>query len=160
LVGDDFEQIKALGTCCWLNFTIETDRDDVRRALTPRCPSISQRWSTLAAAKALGIQVEITVSPCLPYSNVEDFASQLAAVGDRVVVDSFVSGDGGGGKRTARTTTGQIYQEQLWGDWRAEDAALALCEALQARIGARAGWSQSGFLAVTKPITSDNTIAE
>ena len=43
LVADDFDRIVALGSRCWLNFTVETDRDDVRRALTPRCPSIAKR---------------------------------------------------------------------------------------------------------------------
>lgn len=155
LVADDFERIKALGVRCWLNFTLETDREDVRRALTPRCPSISQRWATIAAARAQGIQVQITVSPCLPYSSVEEFASQLVAQGDRVVVDSFVSGDGDGGRRTARTSTGRLYQEHAWGNWRAEDAALALYAEIEARIGEHAGWSQAGFLKLAKEVTEN-----
>ncbi len=154
LVADDFERIAALGKRCWLNFTVETDRDDVRRALTPRCPSITQRWATLAAARACGIQVETTVSPCLPYSNVDTFASMLVAHSDRVIVDTFVSGDGEGGRRTARTATSQTYQQQEWGDWRAQDAALALYAELKARIGDRAGWSQAGFLALAQTVTN------
>jgi DNA repair photolyase len=153
LVADDFARIKALGSHCWLNFTIETDRDEVRRALTPRCPSIAQRWATVAAARALGIQVQITVSPCLPYSSVGEFAAKLAAHCDYVIVDSYVSGDGNAGRRTARTTTANVYDEQEWGDWRSEEAALALYEALKGRIGEHAGWSQAGFSAVTKGIT-------
>lgn len=150
LVVDDFARLKALGSRVWLSFTLETDRDDVRRALTPRCPSITQRWATLAAAKEAGIQTQITVSPSLPYSDVEQFATKLVEHGDRVVVDSYVSGDGGGGKRTARTTTVKTYQEQGWGDWRAEDAARALYFELEKRIGSQAGWSQEGFMQVAK----------
>jgi DNA repair photolyase len=153
LVVDDFARLHALGTRCWLNFTVETDRDEVRRALTPRCPSVAQRWATLAAAKAHGIQVQTTVSPCLPYSNVQDFASLLVAHSDRVIVDTYVTGDGDGGRRTARTATGKTYQEQAWGDWRAQEAAQALHAELVARIGTRAGWSQAGFIALAQTVT-------
>jgi DNA repair photolyase len=152
LVADDFDRLRALDSRCWLNFTLETDRDEVRRALTPRCPSIAQRWATVAAARKAGLQVQITVSPCLPFSDVERFADTLAAHADRVVVDSYVSGDGDGGRRTARTSTAMTYAANDWGDWRAEESARALYAALAVRIGMRAGWSQAGFLAVTQGV--------
>jgi DNA repair photolyase len=141
LVADDFE---------YINFTIETDRDDVRCALTPRCPSIAQRWATLKAARAQGIQVQTTVSPCLPYSNVEEFASLLVAHSDRVIVDTYVTGDGDGGRRTARTQTSETYEQQAWGEWRSQEAAQALYTELVLRIGPKAGWSQEGFVALAK----------
>jgi hypothetical protein len=99
--------------------------------------------------------VQITVSPCLPYSDVNDFASRLVAHADRVVVDSYVSGAGGSGSRTARTDTGKRYHENGWGDWRAEDAARALYTELERRIGACAGWSQEGFRTLAKVITEN-----
>lgn len=153
LVADDFARIRALGARCWLNFTLETDLEDVRRVLTPRCPSIAQRWATLERARDQGIQVQITVSPCLPFSSVDEFATQLVAHGDRVIVDTFVSGDGKGGRRTGRTSTVAAYAAHEWGDWRAEDDARALYAELTARIGDRAGWSQAGFLALTNSVS-------
>jgi DNA repair photolyase len=150
LVAEDFDQLGALGERCWLSFTLETDRDEVRRALTPRCPAIPQRWQTLKRACAAGLNVQIAVSPCLPYSDVERFGTQLIEHGRRVVVDSYISGDGQGGKRTAATATGDIYTEQGWGDWRAEEAARSLYDWLAGQIGERAGWSQSGFTALTQ----------
>jgi DNA repair photolyase len=149
-VREDFDRIAALGDRAWLSMTVETDRDDVRKVLTPRCPSLAQRWATLAAAKAAGLQVQIAVSPSLPYTDVDRFADQLAAHADRVIVDTYVSGDGNKGRRTARTSTGDRYAEAGLGDWRAEDSALALYAAVQARMGDRAGWSQAGFLALPK----------
>ena len=160
LVADDFARLQALGSRCWLNFTVETDRDEVRRVLTPRCASIVKRWETLEAAQTQGIQVQITVSPCLPYSSVETFASLLVAHSNRVIVDTYVSGDGDGGRRTARTSTKQAYQEHGWGDWRAEEAAQALYAELVARIGSRAGWSQAGFAALARAITDDKQRGE
>jgi DNA repair photolyase len=148
LVADDFALLRRLGAQCWLNMTIETDLDEVRRALTPRCPSIPQRLATLAQALDAGLNVQITVSPCLPYSDVATFGEQLLAHSQRVIVDSYVSGDGQGGSRTAATQTSQVYDEQHWGDWRSESAARQLYLWLHERIGRCAGWSQTGFTAL------------
>lgn len=145
LVEDDFARLRELGPRCWLSMTVETDRDDVRQALTPRCPALAQRWRTVEAAKQAGLQVQIAVSPCLPYSDPETFGERLAALADRVVVDSYVSGDGQGGLRTAATATPATYATQAWGDWRVEADARALYAWLVERIGVRAGWSQAGF---------------
>lgn len=153
LVADDFARLARLGTRCWLSFTVETDRDEVRRALTPRCPAIAQRLETIATARAHGLNVQIAVSPCLPYSDVETFGAQLVELAGRVVVDTYTSGDGQAGIRTARTGVAGRYAAQGWGDWRSEEAAQALYAWLAARIGARAGWSQAGFSALARSVT-------
>ncbi|MCB0129582.1 MAG: radical SAM protein [Caldilineaceae bacterium] len=149
LVVDDLDRLLHLGDRAWLNFTLETDLDDVRRALTPRCPSVTQRLAALRQARAAGVNVQITVSPCLPYSNVETFGALLLAHADRVVVDTYRSGDGQQGKRTARTAIPQTYQDLGWGDWQAEASARELYRWLNERIGPAAGWSQVGFAALT-----------
>ncbi len=154
LVAQDFARLAKLGKRVWLNFTLETDLDDVRHTLTPRCPSIGQRLDTLELARAAGLQVQITVSPCLPYSSVEQFARRLTALGQRVVVDTYTSGDGQAGKRTARTATPDAYRAAGWGDWRAEDAARALYDRLAAELGDAAGWSQAGFAAPALAVTA------
>ncbi len=147
-VADDLDRIAQLGDRCWLNFTVETDLDEVRRAVTPRCPSIERRLALLCRALGQGVNVQITVSPCLPYSDVETFGRLLLEQSRRVVVDTYSSGDGQSGRRTAATAIPDLYQSQGWGDWRAEDAARALHAWLHARIGDRAGWSQAGFAAL------------
>lgn len=150
LVRDDFDRLHALGERCWLSITLETDLDDVRRAVTERCPSIAQRLETIAAARAHGLQVQITVSPCLPYSSVETFGSLLLEQGHRVVVDSFTSGDGQGGRRTAATDIPALYAQQTWGDWRTEERAHALYQWLHQRGGSQIGWSQDGFVSLAR----------
>jgi DNA repair photolyase len=157
LVASDFDLLQALGDRCWLSFTLETDRDNVRRQITPRCPAIAQRLQTLREALAAKLNVQVTVSPCLPYSCVESFGACLIQHAQRVVVDSYVSGDGGGGKRTAKTSIPETYQEQRWGDWRSEAAAQALYEWLRMQIGDRAGWSQEGFTALARQVTESKT---
>lgn len=153
LAAQDFGLMQRLGEACLLNVTVETDREDVRRRVTPLCPSVSQRLELLAAARRAGVPVQATVSPCLPYSDVETFGGLLLDACDRVVVDSFVSGDGGGGKRTRCTQIPALYADAGWGDWQAEEAALALYDWLRQRIGPRAGWSQDGFTRQARQVT-------
>lgn len=150
LVVDDLERLRRLGDRCWLSITLETDRDEVRRALTPRCPAIPQRFDLLKRACDAGLNVQIAVSPCLPYTNVADFGQRLLDHAQRVIVDTYVSGDGLGGRRTAATDVGALYEAQGWGDWRAETEAQALFDWLYAQRGDRIGWSQAGFVALTQ----------
>jgi len=155
LASRDFDIMADLGQRLLLNFTIETDREDVRRNLTPHCPSIQQRLNTVSQARERGIATQVTVSPCLPYSSVEAFGEQLLEVSDRVVVDSYVAGDGGGGKRTARTAIPGLYARSGWEDWRSQEAALALYDWLCKRIGNRAGWSKEGFTRQARKVTGE-----
>ena len=97
--------------------------------------------------------MQITVSPCLPYSDVETFGTLLLALGQRVILDTFASGDGARGRRTAETAIPALYDQRGWGDWRAEDAARELHAWLRARLGIIAGWSQAGFSALPLRVT-------
>lgn len=152
LVRDDFELLRGLGERVWLSFTLETDRDDVRRAVTPLCPSIAQRVELLAEARLAGLNVQVTVSPCLPFSSVEQFGRLLLTLGDRIVIDTFVSGDGGGGKRTLRTDTPDLFAtygwDDEWDDWQSEAQARSLFEWQMAHGDRPVGWSQHGFNAL------------
>lgn len=149
-VADDFARLRTLGKRCWLNVTLETDLDAVRQAVTPQCPSVARRLETLQQALTSGLQVQVVVSPCLPYSTVETFGALLLAHSQRVIVDTYTSGDGTQGKRTAKTAIPARYHDLGWGDWRSEEAALALYEWLHQQIGARVGWSQAGFTVLAK----------
>lgn len=154
LVQEDYHLLAQLGERCWLNFTLETDQEEVRKAVTPRCPPIPARLAALQQARALGLNVQITVSPCLPYSSVETFGKLLLEHGQRVVVDTFSTGDGMRGSRTAATEIPALYREQQWGDWRSGQSPRALYEWLRERIGERAGWSQEGFASLPLSITN------
>lgn len=128
----------------WLSMTVETDDDDVRRALTPTCPSIGRRVAAMREARAIGVKVQAAVSPTLPHST-ERFAELLEGAADRVIVDTFF-GDGANGKRTRHRPLPARFSELGWGDWRDIAAAEQLYELLRERMGPeRVGWSQQGF---------------
>lgn len=158
LVERDFDLIASMGERCCLNFTLETDRDDVRRLLTPRCPSIERRIRTLQRARETKLNVQVTVSPCLPYSDVETFGTLLLELASHVIVDSFVTGDGSGGKRTAGSPLPSEFDKSGLGDWRSVEAARALYEWLETRIGERAGWSADGFTRLARNLTSGDCL--
>lgn len=149
LVESDFQLLAALGPRLWLSLTIETDRDDVRRALTPTCPAIERRLETAARARAAGIQMQIAVSPCMPYSDPVAFGDRLRSLAQRVVVDTWTSGDGRAGRRTAASDLPARYAALGFGDWRNEADAHALHDYLQPFLGENLGWSQAGFTALT-----------
>ena len=155
LVERDFDLLAALGDRCWLSITFETDREDVRQALTPHCPSIARRLATIRAARAAGLNVQVAVSPCLPYSGLDAFGGLLLELGQRVVVDSYASGDGQGGTRTARTSIPDEYVRLGWGDWQAEEAARSLHIWLSKRMGERVGWSRAGFTHLARRVTTE-----
>ena len=67
LVERDLDLLAEL-PFAWLSMTVETDDDEVRRALTPTCPSIERRFAAMRRARALGIAVQAAVSPVLPHS--------------------------------------------------------------------------------------------
>lgn len=155
LVERDFDLLAALGDRCWLSMTLETDREDVRQALTPHCPSIARRLATIRAARVAGLNVQVAVSPSLPYTTADNFGGLLLELGQRVVVDSFAGGDGQGGKRTARTSIPDEYTRLGWGDWRAEESARLLYGWLSERMGERVGWSQAGFTHLAHRVTTE-----
>lgn len=146
IVEDDLDLIGDLGDCAWLSLTIETDDDAVRQALTPGVPRIARRRRTLEAAQAAGLQTQVTLSPYLPVREADAFAGWLARYAHRAVVDTFTSGDGSHGRRTARSRLPEAYAAAELGDWHSEEEARAFCHLLVEKMGAeRVGWSEAGF---------------
>lgn len=136
LVTNDLDLLASIPYAV-LSMTIETDRGDL-----PYGPSethIRQRLEAVRRASAAGIPTQITVSPCLPYT--PSFATKLIASGvQRIVVDTFVDGDGSQGKRTADSP----FAEEANYDWRSADPARELYKQLQGQ-GATVEWSAAGF---------------
>lgn len=124
----------------WLSMTIETDRPNLPYG--PNEAFIRQRFASLQAASEAGIKTQITVSPCLPYSPY--FADRLAASGaDRIVVDTFVAGDGSNGTRTADSP----FADHADYNWQDDDPAEQLHNTLQNR-DLDVAWSAAGFVGI------------
>jgi len=67
LILRDIDRLRmvAARTRLRIGFSVSTDREDVRRAFEPRCASLEERWSTIAALRAAGIPVAVTIAPVL-----------------------------------------------------------------------------------------------
>jgi hypothetical protein len=103
-------------------------------------------------AKAAGLKVQVAISPLLPLKNPAQFADWLTSVADRVIVDTFVSGDGSQGRRTAGSQLPGQWEELGYGDWQDETAARALYQSLLTGLGPEwVGWSAAGFNSVPVP---------
>ena len=134
----------------WLSVTIETNDQEYLKHLKGG-PLLEKRWGLVKAASESGVHIQITVSPCLPYTNVESFGQRLLDSGaQRIVVDTAVDGDGSGGERTARSADAKAEQ-----DWKETTKAHTLYDYLCNRgekKGVAIGWSNAGFCGIAPRI--------
>ncbi len=145
LVARDYDLLAEM-PFAWLSMTVETDDDGVRKALTPTCPSIERRVDAMRLARARGIRVQAAISPVLPHDPLR-FAELLSGAVDRVVVDTFVAGDGASGQRSGRRPLARRFSELGWGDWWDETDARRLVDVLRDQLGpdVEVSWSREGF---------------
>jgi DNA repair photolyase len=145
MIERDIASLGRLGSRVAISFTIETNREEVRRQITPASPSIERRLTTLERLTRDGLKTQAAISPVLP-CDPEIFAELIAARASRAVVDTLIDGDGAGGRRSAELGMPQLLQSLGYQEWLRRDAHLPLLEALRERMGAdRVGFSQDGF---------------
>lgn len=145
LVTRDMDLLAALGARVRVSLTVETDREDIRRAFTPATPAISARLRALAKLTERGIPAQATIAPLLPCT--ERLAPMLAEVVPRVCIDDYFMGDGSMGKRTERLGIRSIYERLGLTEWYSRDAYKRVLAQLQQHFPPEAiGVSQAGFL--------------
>ncbi|XEC96910.1 radical SAM protein [Paenibacillus tarimensis] len=108
LVLRDRDLVKRLGSRIRVSMTLETDREDIRKALTPKAPPLAARWRAIQELQAEGIAVQAAVSPLLPHT--DRFAERLAGAVPLAVVDDFFRGDGSKGRRTQQLGMASVYE--------------------------------------------------
>lgn len=114
LVTRDIDLLKSLGKRVMVSITIETDLEEVRKRFSPAAPPIPARLKALKTLHEEGVPNQVAIAPALPFS--EEFALKLKGIVDRVCVDDF-TGDGSGGKRTARLGIYEKYEDIEKGIW-------------------------------------------
>ncbi|MDD9266932.1 radical SAM protein [Paenibacillus sp. GCM10023248] len=145
LVKRDADLLQALGCRVRVSMTVETDREDIRRAFASSAPPIPARLAALRELAARGIPVQAAIAPVLPSS--EHFAERLAGIVERVCIDDYFMGDGSGGRRTARIGVRAIYDALGLPDWYGPDAFKRVHEQLLRHFPQeRVLVSQEGFL--------------
>ena len=145
MVERDIDVLRCLGEHVIVSITLETDDDEVRRRLTPTSPSVGRRLQTACRLRAAGIFVQLAIAPMMP-NDPERFAELAAASADRVVIDTYLDGDGSGGRRSRALGIPQLYRRLGYEGWFEKGAELALLEAMKSRLGAyRVLFSREGF---------------
>ncbi len=145
MIERDIDLLVSLGSRAAVSFTIETNREDVRRQITPTSPSIARRLETLDQLTRAGLMTQAAISPLLPCDPLI-FAGLIAPRAGRAVVDTLIDGDGAGGRRSAELGMPALLHSLGYQDWLGRDAHLPLLEALRSKMGIeRVGFSQEGF---------------
>lgn len=148
LIERDIDVLTSLGHRVVASITVETNRDEVRRAVTPTTPSVERRLKTLERLSAAGIETQAAISPILPCDPIE-FADLIAPVSRRVVVDTLVDGDGLGGRRSRELGMPELLADLGHDDWMTSEIPNQLIAELRARMGKeRVGFSHEGFNAL------------
>jgi DNA repair photolyase len=144
LVVRDLDLLRKLDGRIRVSMTVESDREDVRRQLTPSTPPIAARMSALRQLREAGIATQAAVSPLLPHTPM--FARLLADAAPRIVVDDYFRGDGSGGKRSRSLGMPAMYEQAGWGEWYSPNAADAFLKEVQSLLSPGAtGFSVEGF---------------
>jgi DNA repair photolyase len=148
MIERDLDLLTRLGPRLIASITVETDDEQVRRALTPTSPSIARRLAAARRLRAAGVFVQLAVAPMMP-NHPARLAELAAGAADRVVVDTYFDGDGSGGRRSRALMMGELYARLGYAGWFRPGAERELMAAMRARLGAeRVLFSREGFNAV------------
>jgi DNA repair photolyase len=145
LASRDFSIIRQI-PYAWLSISIETDDQAYLKRLKGG-PLLANRWELVRAARASDINTQITVSPCLPFTDAVEFGQRLLQSGaHRLVVDSIMDGDGAGGARTARSPFAKV--EPGWADTSHAHQLYHYLQEHASGTGISLGWSIGGFCGI------------
>ncbi|WP_186580443.1 SPL family radical SAM protein [Aquibacillus kalidii] len=146
LVKRDIDLFKQFGDKLRVSMTIETDKEEVRKAFSPKAPPIPARMKALEEITDAGIMTQATIAPLLPCTR--EFPSKLKQIAKRVTIDDFWMGDGSGGRRTDKLGVEDIYKQLGLEKWYNPTAYKVVLKMLQEEFrgsGIDIGVSQSGF---------------
>jgi DNA repair photolyase len=150
LILRDMELLLAASrvTCLRVSFSVTTDREDVRRIFEPHCASIEDRWKTIAALRAAGIETVATLAPILPCDPEALITRALDATSGPVVADPFhvrAAKPSGAQTREPAYAICRKYGWDAWLDPEFQTSILQKMQSIAARKGRHFGWGPSGF---------------
>ncbi|WP_442602851.1 SPL family radical SAM protein [Paenibacillus sp. KN14-4R] len=145
LVTRDIDLLQTLGDRVRVSMTIETDREDIRKAFTPSAPPIAARLKALERIVQANIPAQATIAPVLPCT--DHFAKTLSGIVNKICIDDYFMGDGAKGKRTEKIGVRSIYEQLDLDDWYSREAYLRVLDQIKAHYNEdQIGISQEGFL--------------
>jgi DNA repair photolyase len=98
-----------------VNFTINTDSEDVRLRYEPHSPSIAMRLKAAAQVAAAGVRIGVSITPMLPIRDVEAFGFRLASLNADSYSTQYLKSAGSSFAAGSTSETLQKAQEDAWG---------------------------------------------
>jgi len=150
LILRDIDLLRAAAkqTIIRVSFSITTDRDDVRGVFEPHCAPIAERWQTVEALQAAGIETSVAIAPILP-SNPEALIERAVNCSAGPIVSDplhvrAVKRSGA----TTREAAISICDRHGWNDWldpAFQHAVLARMAGTARLAGREFGYGPRGF---------------
>jgi DNA repair photolyase len=157
LILRDLDLLRAAAkkTNLRVSFSITTDREDVRRIFEPHCAPVEQRWNTVAALQAAGIETSVAIAPILPCDPEALMDRAIASSKGPIVTDPFHIRATKRSGATTRDAAIAICEHRGWNEWLdpAFQRAILARMAAHAKAAGRAfGHGPAGFGLLTKAL--------
>ena len=124
-----------------VSFSITTDREEVCRIFEPHCAPIEERWRTIEALTAAGIETSVAIAPILPCEPEALIARAVASSSGPIVVDPFHVRAVKRSGATTREGAVAICRHYGWTEW----LDPTFQQSILARMGAAARAAGRGF---------------
>ncbi len=131
---DLFQQLTTGGCTVVVSISIETDRE-VLPGFPRHGTPIHTRMAALRQTRGAGVETRAAVSPILPVADVEQFATTLGEVADRIILDHYLIGDGTWGQRTLEAGLPARLRAAGFEAWTHLDTFWDLCRRFKAILG-------------------------
>jgi DNA repair photolyase len=138
-----------------VGFSITTDREEVRRIFEPHCAPLDERWETVRALRAAGIQTTVTVAPILPCNPGALVGQALAVSQGPVVADPLHVRAVKRSGATTRDAAIAICSRFGWEEWLDPEFQKGVLRRMAgiARVAGREfGYGPSGFAMLTRSL--------
>jgi DNA repair photolyase len=156
LILRDIDRLRAVAarTRLRVGFSVSTDREEVRRVFEPRCAPLEERWRTIAALRAAGISVAVTIAPVLPCDPEALAVRAMAMTAGDADADAPVIADSlhtravkraGATTREAAVAICARHGWEAWLDSAFQSAVLTRLKAAVNAAGREFGYGAAGF---------------
>lgn len=98
-----------------VNFTINTDSEEVRLRYEPNSPSIAVRLKAAAQVAAAGVRIGISITPMLPIRDIEAFGFRLASLNADGYSTQYLKSVGSSFAAGSTSETLRKAREDAWG---------------------------------------------
>ena len=138
-----------------VSFSVTTDDDRVRQVFEPHCASIDERFETIRALRAAGIEVFATLAPLLPCNPKVLAERAIRATGRTLIADPFhvrALKPAGATTRGAAIAIAARHGWTQWLDPNFQQQALQKIADVASYHHLPAGFGVNGFSYLTHPL--------